>query len=133
MALKDRVRFILHHTGVNKNSMEYGVQSLAGDFEFANISLPYGDEEGRRMSDLLASEALVYPEGQTNDILMALWFIKFRYKKLRPIRGLDSYRPGITGQAWSFLSDLRKHKDAKEDAYRAWRKKQRDQEKVSVG
>lgn len=83
--LKPLVRTIPHNTGSNKGDPDMGVESLAGDFEFATISLPYGDEAGRQMSGLLEAEARVWPSVRaTSDVLMALWFIKWNYKKLRP-------------------------------------------------
>jgi len=141
--IKNRVRLKLHRTGVNKNSMDYGVQSLAGDFEFARISLPYGDDIGRRMTDMLANEALVYPDGDTSDLLMALWFIKFNYQKLSPVHHLPTRRKGGKGQGgWSFLAKMRSDKNTQDEAYRRWRRaqsrrnaaeNQEEMRKVSVG
>lgn len=139
MAIKNRVRFLLHHTGVNKNSMEYGVQSLAGDFEFGNLSFPYGDDVGRRMTDMLTAEALVYPHGDTTDLLMALWFVKFNYKKLAPIRALPTKLGNRAGPAggWSWLKGIKDRKNTQDDAYRRFQlekaRAQQDQRKVSVG
>ena len=141
--LKNRVKFLPHHTGVNKNSQEYGVQSLASDFEFERISLPYQDDTGKRMTDMLANEALTYPSGETNDLLMALWFVKFNYVKLRPLmKNLGSHRQG-KGQrgGWSFLRGLKDNKKQTEAfAYRelqkqiaAERERLKDESEVSVG
>lgn len=102
----DQVKVFLHHTGVNKHSTEYGVQSLAADFEFGRISLPYGDEVGQRMSDMLGGEALSYPDGATTDLLMALWFVKYKYRKMNVVRALPSRiggAPGSSTGGWSFL------------------------------
>ena len=120
--LQDRISVTLHHTGMNKNSQEYGVQSLAGDFEFQNISLPYGDAEGKKMTDLLLDEALVYPSGATDDILMALWFAKFNYKKMSPVRYLPTSTRGAGGGAWSWLKK-RSDKSAQDQHYERWRQK----------
>lgn len=141
--IKDRVNLILHKTGANKNSMEYGVQSLAGDFEFQRISLPYGDDDARRMTEMLANEALQYPDGETYDTLMALWFVKFNYKQLRPaLSHLGNYRQG-KGQrgGWSFLKGLKQPREAPEFAYRELQKQiaaqrkqmEREQEMSGVG
>jgi hypothetical protein len=49
------------------------------------VRLPYGDEESRKASDLLISEALAYDNGQTDDVLMALWFIKPNFRQIMPL------------------------------------------------
>lgn len=134
--LKDRVKLILHKTGVNKNNAEYGVQSLASDFEFERISLPYGDEAGRRMSDLLSGEALMYPDGDTNDLLMALWFVKFNYKKLSPLRFLPTRVRGAgVGGGWSWMHKMRERKDTQDAAYKRFQKEKakRREELSKVG
>ena len=122
-----RVKLLLHKTGVNKNSMEYGVQSLAGDFEFARISLPWGDEDGRRMTEMLANEALMYPAGDTTDLLMALWFIKFNYQKLAPYQFLPTRIRGGTGKGWSWLKN--RGGNAQDEHYRRWQQER----KAAVG
>jgi len=139
MELKDRVKLELHHTGANKNSMEYGVQSLAGDFEFKNLSFPYGDDEARRMSDLVSGEALIYPYGETTDMLMALWFIKFNYKRLSPVRFLPTRVKGTEGRdtTWSWYKQLKGKKNTQEAAYQKYKadkaKRQAEMRKVAVG
>ena len=138
MELTGRVRFVRHHTGVNKNSKDYGVESLAGDFEFERISLPYGDEDGRQMSDMLANEALTWYPGvkEGYDLLMALWFVKFNYRKLAPVRTLPTRVRGGSGAGWSWMTKLRQKKETDEAAYRRWQKdkaRANEQRKVSVG
>lgn len=98
------VKLIEHHTGNNKWNEEFGVQSLAGDIEMGHLRLPYGDQEGRDMTHLLQQEAEDWPFGRTNDIVMALWFIKWNRKHLRPWRALPSHftgKPG--GKSWSWI------------------------------
>lgn len=82
--LRRRIQVLAHDTGRNKGDPQLGVESLSVDFEFGRIRFPYGDPESRQMSDLLITEALHYPQGQTDDLLMALWFIKFNWSKLIP-------------------------------------------------
>lgn len=93
-ALRRRIQVIPHETGRNKGDPVLGIESLSVDFEFGRIRLPYGDAESKQMSELLIQEALTYPQGQTDDLLMALWFIKFNYSRLVP-RGL--YMPSAMG------------------------------------
>lgn len=137
--LEGRIHYVRHHTGVNKNHAEYGLQSLAADFELARLSFPYKDAIGQRMTDMLFREALEYPDGQYNDLLMALWFIKYNYKRLAPPNNMMPTRVrGMGGDStWSFIKQLKRKKQDSQDArYRAWQKakeKKRDDERVSVG
>ena len=109
------------------------MQSLAGDFEFTRISLPYGDDTAKRMTDLLVDEAIIYPSGATNDLLMALWFVKFNYKKLMPTHNLPTRRKGSgTGGGWSWLKQMKGQRNPQDEAYRRWRK-QDETRKVAVG
>jgi hypothetical protein len=85
-SLHGRFRVIGHDTGRNKLDPEFGVHSLSADFELGRIRLPYGDADGRHASELLIQEALQFPYGDTDDVLMALWFMKARAKGLIPRR-----------------------------------------------
>ena len=146
MALRERVHFVPHHTGVNKNAMDFGVQSLSGDFEHAQISLPYGDDEGRAMSDMLSNEALTWYEGikEGYDLLMALWFVKFNYRNLRPLYALPTRRKGAMpgSGTWDMYRAEQKRKDRADAAYhrimaerrrREHQEKQAEMRKVSSG
>jgi len=82
--IQKRVRVIPHQTGRNKGDADMGVESLAREVEFGYIRLPYGDELGQQYSALIEDEANSFPHGNTTDVLMALWFIKWNYKKLIP-------------------------------------------------
>lgn len=82
--LRRRIQVLAHDTGRNKGDPVLGIESLSVDFEFGRVHLPYGDPEAKAMSELLIQEALSYPQGLTDDLLMALWFIKFNYSKLVP-------------------------------------------------
>jgi hypothetical protein len=75
---------IAHVTSINKRNTEFGVWSLASDFEAGRIRFPYGNKESRETSALLIDEALAYPNGYTDDVMMALWFIKWNYRSLIP-------------------------------------------------
>ena len=71
----------------NKNDTLLGVWSLASDFEAGRIRFPHGDDESRERLAPLVDEILAYPNGNSDDVLMALWFIKANYRKLMP-RGM---------------------------------------------
>ena len=82
MPIRAAMRVIGHNTGRNKADPQLGVQGLSQDFELGNIRFPYGDAHGREMSTLLINEGLQYPQGLTDDTLMALWFIKYNRNSL---------------------------------------------------
>lgn len=112
MELRDKFRTITHKTNINKHSLEYGQQSLATDFEFNRISLPYGDDAGRAMTDLLSTEVLPYPDADYDDILDALWFIKANYKKLRPLdKVIPLHQPKDKG--WSWMEQMKRDQSAR--------------------
>ncbi len=102
--IKDRVRVMAHHTGRNKGDAELGVLSLAADVEAGRIRLPYGDHNGRTLSEVLEHQFNVYGHGYEDDILMACWFIKWNYRRLPFRRGLQSHFRGSGGntQSWGF-------------------------------
>jgi hypothetical protein len=85
-------QFVGHNTTRhNKGDDLLGVWSLAADFEAGRIRLPYQTLQDRLTVDLLIDEALAYPNGQTDDVLMALWFIKANYKTLIPREFLPTH------------------------------------------
>jgi len=89
-----------HKTGQNKNDQLMGVWSLAADIEAGRIRFPYGDDASRVASDYLIDEILAYPNGRTDDVLMALWFIKYSYKSLLPASAFAGGFNGRHRPAW---------------------------------
>lgn len=82
----------------NKGDVDWGVQSLAVDFEFGRIRFPWGDAEGRQMSELLLQEMYAYTteEKVRQDLIMALWFIRFAHRALVPkVRLEGGYRANL--------------------------------------
>lgn len=104
LTLKDKFKIIKHKTNINKNDREYGVQSLAGDLEFNRLSFPYADADGRRMTQYFAEEALNYGMAETDDVLMATWFPKWNWKKLKPIKKAEDTH---VGTGWGFMEKFR--------------------------
>jgi hypothetical protein len=83
------------------------------EFEFGRIRLPYGDAESRAMSQMLIQEAKSYPQGETDDLLMALWFIRFNAGFLvsreqlaaDPARPRWHVPPRLAGKAWPWARE----------------------------
>jgi hypothetical protein len=91
-------RYIEHMTtGQSKHNMEYGLLSLAAECESRRIRFPYADAAGRAMTDMVEEEVSLYEQGSghggLDDILHALWFIRFNIRKLRPRRPLAPAKP----------------------------------------
>lgn len=82
--LRGKVMVLPHTTNRNKADPVLGTASLAVDFEFGRVRLPYGDTDAKAATQLLLDEAFTWPQGQTDDVLMALWFIKFNHNRLAP-------------------------------------------------
>jgi hypothetical protein len=107
---KSQVRLLKHSTHAhNKGDPTYGVQGLAIEFEFGQIKFPYGDAESRDMTDKFLAELYTWPEGEYDDQLMALWFIKYVSKSLLPFRQMmgkmDTRGTAFAGSdngAWDF-------------------------------
>lgn len=105
--LARRTTVLGHNTGKNKGDPILGAESLGGDIEFGRIDLPYGDEAGRQMSRLLESEMDVWPDGTHDDCMMALWFIKFNYKRLIPRGVLPTSFSGREQTSWRMTQEKR--------------------------
>ena len=87
--IRNRCMVIPHTTNRNKADPQLGVAALSLDFEYGRIRLPFGDNDGKKASQLLIDEAVTWPQGQTDDVLMALWFIKYNYQRLVPRKLLE--------------------------------------------
>jgi hypothetical protein len=82
---KGVMQVIPHVTQHNKADANLGVESLALDFELGRIQMPYGDADSRNMTENFFDQARTYPEGRYDDLLMALWFIKWNFNRLQPL------------------------------------------------
>jgi len=82
--LRYGVRGIPHTTHRNKADPDYGVGSLAGDFEFGRVRFPYGNTDAIERTDLMIDELITHPFGAYDDQFMALWFVKYNFARLTP-------------------------------------------------
>lgn len=85
-ALRARTTVLSHRTHAkSKGDPIMGTSAMAADFEHGRIRLPYASPEAKAMvEDFLTNEVYPWPEGQVDDRLMALWFIKYAWRSLRP-------------------------------------------------
>ena len=98
--------FVPHTTSMNKRDPKYGFESIGDLFRQGQIRLPMGTPEARMRMGYLIQEAINYPDYDTDDTLMAVWFQKLAienhytpnvgslYQMPRP-RWLSTARRGI--------------------------------------
>ncbi len=77
-----KVKAIDHETGRNKVDPVQGFQSIGADFEAGTIRLPGASLKDEEAMEPLTREALSYPYGRTDDVLMALWEIKAVHQRV---------------------------------------------------
>ena len=120
--LRRQVRFIEHHTGRNKGDENLGVLSLAADIEAGRIRLPYGDVQGKRMSAMFENEANLYGHGFPDDLLMAMWFIKWNYKTLRPRKLTSNPMSTRVKDSWNYIKEARTAAMSEDQRVKQWRR-----------
>ena len=98
------VNVIPHQTHRNKSDPEFGIQSLAPHYRFGRVRLPgkqFGDS-GRTASMKLVDEVTKWPEGSTDDCVLAQWFLEWNLPRLVPApgpRGRSARRPSWSKSA----------------------------------
>lgn len=68
------VTFIPHTTSANKSDPKFGVESIGDFFRQGKIRIPYSDIVARKSAEPLIEELLAYPDGDTDDLVMSVWF-----------------------------------------------------------
>ena len=67
---------IPHQTNRNKSDEEYGVQTLAPHYKAGRVRFPAGDYMGSKaVIKPMVKELVHWPEGSTDDTVMAHWFL----------------------------------------------------------
>jgi len=80
--------FVPHTTSLNKRDPKFGFESIGDLFRQGQIRLPYGTPEARLRMGYLVQEAVNFPDFDTDDTLMAVWFQKLAVESLyTPARG----------------------------------------------
>jgi hypothetical protein len=112
--LRNKVRILEHTTsGASKWDAEMGIESLSFEFEMGRIRMPYKDALSRSTSGLLERELRNWTrEGRLrDDVLMALWFIKYNWRKLTPLNKMPRTFRGAKQVEVSYRSRLRSNDD----------------------
>lgn len=84
--------FVPHTTSINKRDPKYGFESIGDLFRQGMIRLPYGNPTSRLQMGYLVQEAISYPDGDTDDVLMATWFQKLAVENHYTPRQSGMYR-----------------------------------------
>ena len=70
------VVFVPHTTSINKQDPKYGLESIGDLFRQGMIRIPWGDFASRTRCQHLIDEATRYPDYDTTDLIMSVWFSK---------------------------------------------------------
>ena len=68
------VRFLPHTTSANKADPKFGVESVGDYFRQGRVRIPYGNIAAKRKAEPLIGELMAYPDGDTDDLVMSVWF-----------------------------------------------------------
>lgn len=79
--------FIGHQTHINKSDPKFGFESIGDLFRQGKIRIPYSGPTTRMVMNDLISEAKNYPDSDTDDLLMSVWFHKMGVENV--------YRPNL--------------------------------------
>jgi hypothetical protein len=84
--------FVPHTTSMNKRDPKFGFESIGDLFRQGQIRLPMGTSESRMRMGYLIQEAVNYPDYDTDDTLMAVWFQKLAIENHQPARAVGMYQ-----------------------------------------
>lgn len=103
--------FVPHTTSVNKADPKFGFESIGDYFRQGYIRLPWQTPTSRLRVQPLIDEGLKYPEGDTDDLLMSVWFHTLAVRDFYTPRNADGLyrmeRPAWLGGARRGLSYAR--------------------------
>lgn len=66
-----------HQTHRNKADADFGVETIAPHYRYGRVRLPWGDAPGRLACMKLTEEVTRWPEGRSDDQVMAHWFLEW--------------------------------------------------------
>lgn len=77
------VNVVPHSTHRNKSDDGYGVQTIAPHYRFGRVRLPGAVMDGsRKKIEPMVKELNTWPEGKTDDCVMAHWFLQWNAPRL---------------------------------------------------
>ena len=84
--------FVPHTTSVNKADPKFGLESIGDLFRQGQIRLPWADPSSRLKTNSLVEEAVRYPDYDTTDLIMSVWFGKLAVENHYTPRREGMYR-----------------------------------------
>lgn len=90
--------FVPHTTSVNKRDPKFGFESIGDLFRQGMVRLPYANPQARLQLGYLIQEGVSYPDGDTDDVLMSVWFQKLAVENYYNSRQSGLYR--LSRPAW---------------------------------
>ena len=95
--VKTGQRFLPHTTHANKNDPKFGLESIGDLFRQGRIRIPWGGIEARNIMQPLINEAVRYPDYDTTDLIMSVWFGKLAVEHHYTPRRPNSYARPVPG------------------------------------
>lgn len=87
--------FLPHTTTVNKRDPKYGLESIGDLFRQGQIRIPWGTLSARNQCTYLIEEGQRYPESDTTDLIMSVWFGKLGTENHYTPRKQGQYRRSV--------------------------------------
>ncbi len=84
--------FVPHTTSVNKADPKFGFESIGDQFRQGQLRLPWADPSSRLKTNNLVKEAIEYPDGDTTDLIMSVWFQKLAVENHYTPRDVGMYK-----------------------------------------
>ncbi len=84
--------FVPHTTSINKQDPKFGLESIGDLFRQGQIRLPWADPSSRLKTNALIEESVRYPDYDTTDLIMSVWFGKLAVENHYTPRREGMYR-----------------------------------------
>jgi hypothetical protein len=95
---KWRCNLIPHQTHVNKSDPDLGVTALKPLYRYGQIRLPSkSNSPGAYKVRNLVEEVTTWPDGRSDDCVMAQWFLEWNLRNIMPVAGP---MPRFTRPSW---------------------------------
>lgn len=83
-AQSNGVNVLAHQTNVNKGDPKLGVWTMRLRFRDGKVRIPYADPNTRAAVSPFINELCGYPHSDTDDTVMAAWFLHWNERKIKP-------------------------------------------------
>lgn len=77
------VNLVAHQTNRNKADPKYGVHTIGAPYKYGQVSLPWAPSTRHQIQQLV-DELIQWPYGETDDCVMAQWFMEYSLPRLAP-------------------------------------------------